>query len=472
MNIHALLSKQWTLPPFLPKRLLLSLLILLAPNAVFWVLALLTATARPIVNLDYLPAALLIALPWRFAKIAGVLAFWLAVLFDGLMMVIQLFPFMDLIGAINLVPFILTAPVLYQIMTGLLLLYMLAMPFVLQKAAAKTDFRHIAACAAVVAAAGYFTGHLNYYDRGRMANIFGANNFYYAKSQAMLYTVSQNADFITAGLVDPVFLPLGNQQRAATHLNEPKSQKILFIVAESWGLPANPELQNATFAKLLAQKDRFSVWESGSFPFIGATVEGEMRELCAYGGLRGFALRRAPDEKFARCLPNRLKQEGYATFAMHGAGSSLYDRFSWYPRAGFQEIKTAENLIGKKTCAIFSGVCDSELFGEVSAFFKKHDKGLFYWMTLTSHTDYPESDIFNHRLKCTEYGLPAETDLCRNFSLHTQFFDQLADLIRRPEMKGVEVIIVGDHPPPVGNLNETFRYLKQGHVAWLHFKIK
>ncbi|HEZ4064374.1 TPA: LTA synthase family protein, partial [Neisseria meningitidis] len=254
MNIHTLLSKQWTLPPFLPKRLLLSLLILLAPNAVFWVLALLTATARPIVNLDYLPAALLIALPWRFVKIAGVLAFWLAVLFDGLMMVIQLFPFMDLIGAINLVPFILTAPAPYQIMTGLLLLYMLAMPFVLQKAAAKTDFRHIAVCAAVVAAAGYFTGHLSYYDRGRMANIFGANNFYYAKSQAMLYTVSQNADFITAGLVDPVFLPLGNQQRAATHLNEPKSQKILFIVAESWGLPANPELQNATFAKLLAQK--------------------------------------------------------------------------------------------------------------------------------------------------------------------------------------------------------------------------
>lgn len=140
MNIHALLSEQWTLPPFLPKRLLLSLLILLAPNAVFWVLALLTATARPIVNLDYLPAALLIALPWRFVKIAGVLAFWPAVLFDGLMMVIQLFPFMDLIGAINLVPFILTAPAPYQIMTGLLLLYMLAMPFVLQKAAVKTDF--------------------------------------------------------------------------------------------------------------------------------------------------------------------------------------------------------------------------------------------------------------------------------------------------------------------------------------------
>ncbi len=142
-----------------------------------------------------------------------------------------------------------------------------------------------------------------------MANIFGANNFYYAKSQAMLYTVSQNADFITAGLVDPVFLPLGNQQRAATHLNEPKSQKILFIVAGSWGLFTNPELQNATFAKLLAQKTVFRFGKAAVFPLSARRSKREMRELCAYGGLRGFALGRAPDEKFARCLPNRLKQE-------------------------------------------------------------------------------------------------------------------------------------------------------------------
>ncbi|SPY09615.1 Uncharacterised protein [Neisseria gonorrhoeae] len=79
----------------------------------------------------------------------------------------------------------------------------------------------------------------------------------------------------------------------------PKSQKILFIVAESWGLPGNPELQNATFAKLLAQKDRFSVWESGSFPFIGATVEGEMRELCAYG--RFARVRTAPRARRKIC---------------------------------------------------------------------------------------------------------------------------------------------------------------------------
>ncbi|SPY09616.1 Uncharacterised protein [Neisseria gonorrhoeae] len=186
----------------------------------FWVLALLTATARPIVNLDYLPAALLIALPWRFVKIAGVLAFWPAVLFDGLMMVIQLFPFMDLIGAINLVPFILTAPAPYQIMTGLLLLYMLAMPFGVAKSRRQNRLpTHCRLCPAVVAAVGYFTGHLSYYDRGRMANIFGANNFYYAKSQAMLYTRQPECRLYYRRPGRPRLPPLG-QSAACRHAAE------------------------------------------------------------------------------------------------------------------------------------------------------------------------------------------------------------------------------------------------------------
>ncbi|MBG8681344.1 hypothetical protein E4O59_01530 [Neisseria meningitidis] len=84
----------------------------------------------------------------------------------------------------------------------------------------------------------------------------------------------------------------------------------------------------------------------------------------------------------------------------------------------------------------------------------------------------PEEGAHGTSPKCLGGNLGDFGEFCKGLSLHTQFFDQLADLIQRPEMKGTEVIIVGDHPPPVGNLNETFRYLKQGHVAWLHFKIK
>lgn len=472
MSSPSIWSKQISLPPFHKKSFITAILLILLPNLIFWILAAATSTARPIINLDYIAAAALFVLPWKPAKLFGTLLFWLAILFDVLMLVMQQFPFMDLIGAIYLAPFISKAPLPYQILTGVLCAYLLLMPFLLKKAADKTNFWHVALFAVPLIVGGYFTGHLRYHDRSAQANIFGANNFFYAKSQSLLYTTSQDADFITAGFSDPVFLPLKDQQRAAAHLTQPFSPKIMMITAESWGQPSNPALQEAVFAKLLEQKDRSTLWEHGSFSFIGATVEGEMRELCAYGGLRGFALRRSPEEKFAQCLPNRLKKAGYATFAMHGASSSLYDRFSWYPKAGFQETQTAENMIGRPTCASFGGVCDSVLFDDAAQFFGKHDKGLFYWMTLTSHADYPKSDLFNHRLKCTQYGLPEDTDLCRNFSLHTQFFDNLAELVKRPEMQGVEVIVVGDHPPPVANIGETFKYLEQGHVAWLHFKIK
>ncbi|MGN6983273.1 LTA synthase family protein, partial [Neisseria sp. P0009.S007] len=85
-----------------------------------------------------------------------------------------------------------------------------------------------------------------------------------------------------------LFMPLKNQQRAASHLLKPQSDKILMIVAESWGQPDKQALQDAVLAKLSEQKDRFSVWEGGSFNFIGATVEGEMRELCSYSRVHGF----------------------------------------------------------------------------------------------------------------------------------------------------------------------------------------
>ena len=129
--------------------------------------------------------------------------------------------------------------------------------------------------------------------------------------------------------------------------------------------------------------------------------------------------------------------------------------------------------MGKPTCQAFNGVCDSALFSVVKEAFAEHPKLFFYWMTLTSHTDYPVEDLFNHRLDCSAYGLPTDTMLCRNFRLQTQFFDQLAELVRQPEMRGVEVIVVGDHPPPVIDLDEAFKYMEgKGEVAWVHFKVK
>ena len=464
-------NRRIALPPFSFRALAYALTLLVAPNVAFLLLAWLTHTARPLLNLDYFVAVLLLAAPWRWTRLAGIAAFWLAVLFDVLMFVMQLFPFLDLRGALYLLPFVLKAPWSYRLLCLLALAYVLIMPLCLWRLGKRTNLYHALWLAIPLAVASYFTGHLQYHERGLQTNLFGRNNFFYGKSQFALYGRSKEFARITANDVEAVFSPL-QFDHASRLLAQPPSAKILFIVNESWGQPKNPALQDAVLAKLAAERDRFDIWQVGHFPFVGATVQGEIRELCVLQ-VQGLALRRTPAGRFADCLPNRLRQQGYMTIAQHGASSLLYDRSSWYPKAGFAQVVAAEQLMGKPTCQAFNGVCDSALFAVVKEAFAHHPKLFFYWMTLTSHTDYPAEDLFNHRLDCAAYGLPADTMLCRNFGLQTQFFDELAELVRQPEMRGVEVIVVGDHPPPVINLGEMFKYLTEpGEVAWVHFKVK
>ena len=61
-------------------------------------------------------------------------------------------------------------------------------------------------------------------------------------------------------------------------------------------------------------------------------------------------------------------------------------------------------------------------------------------------------------------------DACHNAQLQTQFFDDLAQLVEQPEMQGVEVMVVGDHQPPVWG--EEINHIKPLTVAYLHFKVK
>lgn len=450
----------------------MAVLLLLVPNLALLLLAAKTGTARPLLNMDYAVAAFLFCLPFKWGRILAVAAFAWALLFDVLMMLMQIFPFMDLEGALYLFPFIVNAPLTYQLLCIVLFIYLVGMPWLLHRLAGGTNCQHLLACLLPLTVISYFTGHLQYAERNLQANIFGANNFYYSKSQYLLYRANQNIPFLASGRKEPIFLPLNGQATAIEQLQQPASDKILLIINESWGMPNNQALHNAVLENILQQQEHFSFLRQGSFPFAGATVEAELRELCAYRGAQGFFFRRAPAQAFAQCLPNRLHRQGYETYAMHGASGQLYDRFSWYPQAGFQKVMMAENFIGKQTCTPFRGVCDHELFAEVSHAMTGKHKVFYYWLTLTTHADYALKDLHRPRLNCETYGLPEDTDLCRNIRLQGQFFDGLAEWSKQPEMQGVEVLVVGDHPPPVTNLGETFKYLQQDQVAWLHFKIK
>lgn len=470
MSLKSLLTHEISLPDMPKHSWLYALLLMLLPNVVFLLLAWFTDTARPLVNLDYLVPVLLLALPIRSLKWLGIIAFMAAVLFDTLMFVMQLFPFMDLNGALYLLPFIINAPSLYKILAISLVLYVIFMPWALHKLLPRTHWLPILLALAVMVPLAYFSGHLQYHERSLQSILFGGNNFYYAKSQWALYMQGQQMDFLVAAKAEPVFSELQFDQ-ASGQLQGFDNQKVLVIVNESWGQPQNQALQDAVLLKLSQNKALIEDWKQGSFPFVGATVEGEMRELCNLK-VEGFFLSRTPEQQLAGCLPNRYRQQGYTTMAMHGASSQMYDRFSWYPKAGFQKALFGEQMLGKRRCQAFNGVCDDALFDEVAKTFAANGKVFFYWLTLTTHSTYPEKDLFNHRLQCEAYGLPKDTLMCRNFSLQTQFFDGLATLLQRAEMKGTEVLIVGDHAPPVINLGENFKYMQQGEVAWVHFKVR
>ena len=224
---------------------------------------------------------------------------------------------------------------------------------------------------------------------------------------------------------------------------------------------------------ILEQQTLFEFFDCGAFKFSGATVAGELRELC---GLRlvnnGFALGQASQKVFQDCLPNQLKTQGYKTIALHGTSGLLYDRTNWYPKAGFEQVLFGEHFLGMRRCAPFKGVCDTELMDIVAQKFQENRQNnlFFYWLTLTSHQPYSPKDIHNQRFDCEMFNMNPKGDACHNAKLQTQFFDDLAKLIQKPEMRGTEVIIVGDHQPPVWG--EENKYVKPLTVGYLHFKIK
>lgn len=56
--------------------------------------------------------------------------------------------------------------------------------------------------------------------------------------------------------------------------------------------------------------------------------------------------------------------------------------------------------------------------------------------------------------------------------LHAQFFHQLAEVLTRPEMSGVEVLLVGDHAPPILDRDAYKTHVMDGMVTQMHLRVK
>ncbi len=246
-------------------------------------------------------------------------------------------------------------------------------------------------------------------------------------------------------------------------------EKVLLIVNESWGEP-NASVQEVLLAPLLKRKGQLSSIDWGAFDFQGITVQAEIRELCNVY-LSGAQVKVAYND-LSGCLPELYRSSGFHTVAMHGAVGTMYERVDWYPHIGFEETIFFESRTWPRMCYSFPGACDVDMIGEVSSAMRRYENVFFYWLTLNSHYKYDPRDIDKNRLDCSVYGIDESSQSCRNLNLHAKFFDKLAELIDDPAMRGVKVLVVGDHSPVISDKEEKEKYFKAGKVAWLEFKVK
>lgn len=246
--------------------------------------------------------------------------------------------------------------------------------------------------------------------------------------------------------------------------------KILVVVNESWGQTLYENQQLAILNSIYQKKSKLDFIEQGGFSVVGATVAGEIRELCHKRPLT-LDLKDINSLELQDCLPNQLKKLGYQTYAFHGAKSMMYERDSWYPKIGFDHIFFFEQLPKAGLCYSFEGRCDVKILPYIKYSLQKSPKAFVYWMTLNTHAPY-EDKIFFKGLNCRSIGIKENTETCSNYKLQYQFFYSLSQLIDDPTMKGVEVYVAGDHSPPIINMMSNLFSFKGSEIAWIHFRIK
>ena len=462
-------SKEYKVPNIHLNKVICAVLLLLFPNLLFFSISLFTDTSRPLLNIDYILPTMLLLCNNRLLQWFGYIGLVVAIIPDIAMFVMQLFPFMDLQGFLYLAPFLLEGPSRYIVFAIVMGLYAISLPVLLRSLSRFIDSFHVLLVGVFILILSYFAYTSDIEYSSGTGTTFASNNNYIAASQADLYFEIQDISFLKQSGTKSSFSPT-HYERVVSKLNQPFNDKILLIVVESLGAASNTKIQEEILEPVAQQQNLFAYYDEGSFEAPASTVDAEIKELCAQD-VKGYGLRLVPQASFPNCLPQALADRGYITTALHGANGKLYDRYSWYKKAGFENIIFSENMLESKRCSAFNGICDDEIFPKIGNYFKEDSARFFYWMTLTSHAPYAEKDIYSKKMDCVKYNI-TDDEVCRNMTLQAQFFEGLAKLNKQPEMSGVEVILVGDHLPPiisgVARLKE-YEYLS---VTWLHYKIR
>jgi hypothetical protein len=165
-------------------------------------------------------------------------------------------------------------------------------------------------------------------------------------------------------------------------------EKIVVIIFESFSMMADDTNLERWLEPFATLKTRYTI-ETGSFDWVGATLRGEIRELCWMGLDGAQNLSAMSTNSMPAALPKVLNNLGYETKAFHGFYKAMYERDKVYPMLGFDHsvflVDMQEQGNVPLAGTLFRGAQDSYVAGLVHDELRKPGKRFVYWMTLTSH---------------------------------------------------------------------------------------
>jgi hypothetical protein len=243
-------------------------------------------------------------------------------------------------------------------------------------------------------------------------------------------------------------------------------RNVVVVLVESLGYLTDPRPRGMIDAPLYDARvlQKYTV-TSGHTGYYGSTTFGEMRELCDT---------REPYEDFSAtsgtsCLPERLHMRGYKTIAVHGFSGEVFERKEWYPKVGFDKELFGEDLLTrtKRRCGgAFRSVCDADLAPLIAKEAAYTNKPRFiYWLTLNTHIPVEPGDARTNFACQSGKTAFARPSVCRMGELWHDLFTAIAQLALDPAVGPAEILIVGDHAPPLWSKRGRAMFAP-GQVAW------
>lgn len=434
------------------------LIIIFLINNVVYFISQYLGLLRPIINVDYILCYLLFCLiPKKYRKIGIFAALSIIIcMVDVLILALQVFPFVKMNDIFYLSTFIFIGPQAYQKYLMIFILYLTILFYILTNfITANNNFNK-----KIILTIIFLVTLIALLD---ISLIRSQTLFFLENYRSNYNSINKNATLLLDNKYNFISAPLFNE-------NKKNSKKIIFIINESWGVSKNKKIQAEVISPIYDHKENYNYIENGGFKFIGATVNGELRELCQKNATV-LNIEKIKGKEFINCLPRRMNEKGYATYSVHGAESGIYDRKRWYPLAGFNQILFKENFDNARNCKAFSGKCDYDLFEPVVDILANNDKVFLYWLTLNTHSPYDDK-LFVNGFDCTQYDIETDSETCLNLKQQYQFFYRLSEYVQDDRMKGVEVYVVGDHAPPIMSFKDNFNTFEDLEVGWVKFKIK